>query len=97
MLGALQVAVNVPQRGQILDREKSAIGKRGIKARRGMALGEDEAVALRILGVLRVDPQFPVIQVSKQVRSRQASAGMAGLGSMGGLDHAHTDLAGFFL
>ena len=42
-------------------------------------------------------PQLPVIQVSKQVRSGQASAGMAGLGSMGGLDHAHTDLAGFFL
>ena len=87
----------MPERGQILDREEAAICKRSIKARRGMALGEDEAVALRVLGVLRVDPQLPVIQVSKQVRSGQASAGMAGLGSMGGLDHAHTDLAGFFL
>ena len=87
----------MPERGQILDREEAAIGKRSIKARRGMALGEDKAVALRVLGVLWVDPQLPVIQVSKQVRSGQASAGMAGLGSMGGLDHAHTDLAGFFL
>lgn len=46
------------------------------------------------LGVGGVHLHLPEVQIGKQVRGGQASAGMAGFGAIGGFDDAHAHLAG---
>ena len=94
---ALEIAVDMPQGGQVLHGEEAPVSKRGIQARSGMALGQHEAVPVRPTGVLGVYPQLLIIKICKHLRGGQASAGVTGLGPMGRFNDPHADLAGFFL
>ena len=49
---ALQTAVQLAQREQLVVGDEAKLGKRGVEHRRGMALREDEVIALRVLRVI---------------------------------------------
>ena len=91
---ALQIAVDTAQSLQILHGEEATLSQRCVQTGSGVTLGQHEAVTIALLGIGGVDVQFLKIQISKQIRSGQAAAGVTALGREGGLDNAHTHLAG---
>ena len=79
---ALQVAADFTQSFQIFQREEAAVGQRGIQAGGAVALGENKTVAILPLGVGRIHIHFLEIQPSEYIGSRQAAAGMTGVGTV---------------
>ena len=63
----------------------------GVEHRRGVSLGEDEAVAVRLGGILRVDPHPVEEQLDHDLDGRERSARMAGFGGAGHLDDLAAD------
>jgi len=91
---ALEIAVDLTQGLQILNREKAAVCQCSIQAGGGVALAENEAIPILPLGIFRINVHFLKIQVSKNLCCGQRTAGVACLGRMGGFNNTHTDLAG---
>ena len=59
---ALQLGADLAQAHQVLEREVAVVGERRVLDRRGVALAEDEAVALGPVRVLGVVPEDPVVE-----------------------------------
>ncbi len=89
---ALEVAVYMPQSGQILHREEAPVGQGSVQPWGRVAFAQDEAVPVCPFGILGIDPHFFEIQVGKHVRGGKTAAGMARLGSMGSFDNPHAHL-----
>ena len=90
----LKVAVDMAQSGQIVHGEVAAERQGAVQAGGGVPLGEDEAIPIRPFGVLGVDAQLPVIQISEHLRRGKASARMTRLRAVRRFDNSHADLAG---
>jgi hypothetical protein len=67
-------------------REVAVLGKRRVEDRRGVALGEDEAVALGPVGPLRVVAEDPEVERGDDVSRRERAVEVAGLGDR---EHPH--------
>ena len=93
---ALQVAADLAQGLEVLHREEPTLSQRGVQRRSRMALGEHQAVAVRVLGILRIHLHLYEIEVRQHLGDIQAAARMAALGAVSALDHAHADVAGVF-
>ena len=74
----LQIAVNMPERGQILDREEAAQRQHRIYSGGAVALGHDEAVTAGVMRVLGIDAHFGKVQVRQHVHAAHRAARMAG-------------------
>ena len=75
---------------QLFSREVALQGQDGIEGGRTVALGEHEAVPVRIVGVLRVHLHLVKIEHRQNVHHRESPADMAGGRSM---DHIHAQQA----
>ena len=84
----------MPQRQQVLLREKAPERQRRIQAGGGVTLGQHKAVPVRPVWILGIHVQFLAVQIGKQICGGQAPAGMAGLRGVGPLDHSHAHLTG---
>ena len=94
---ALEIGVDVAQGGQVFHGEEATQGQCRIQAGSGVALGKNEAVTVFPLGIGRIHVHLLEVQIGKHISRRQAAAGMAGFGTVGGFDHAHAHLAGSLL
>ena len=66
----------------------------GVQAGGGVTLAQHKAIPILPLGVGRIHIQLLKVQVGKQIRGGQASAGVTRLGAVGSGEDAHTHLAG---
>ena len=64
---AFEIAVQLPQLEQVLNREKASLGPGGIEQGRGVAFGENKAVVIVVVGVFRVVTHVPEEQRGDQV------------------------------
>ncbi len=94
---ALQMGTHMAKRHQILHREISPLCHGTVVARRRVSLGQDKTVSVRILRVLRIDVHLFKIQISKNVRCRQRSAGMSCFCTVHSSHDTLTDFIGNFL
>ena len=76
--------------------EETALGQGGIEQRRGMALAEDEAVALLPIRTGRVDVQLVEIQNCHDLRRRERPAWMARPAPVDEPQAVHAHLPGQF-
>ena len=85
---ALVHGAELPQRIELSDGRLGVtrLRHRGVEHRRGVPLGQNEAVAIGLSGVFRVDPHPVEVQLDDQFDGGKRSAGMAGFGSAGHLD-----------
>ena len=93
---SLKIRSKLTQRNQIFHREISPVSQSGIQAGSCMPFGEHKTVTIRILRVLRINIHFLKIEISKNIRSRQGSARMAGLRAMHGGHDPFADLIRHF-
>ena len=77
---ALELGADLAQAHQVLEREVGVAGERRVEDRRGVALGEHEAVALRPVGVGRVVAKDAVVERRDDVGGRQRGVEVARLG-----------------
>ena len=89
---ALQAAADVAQRLELLNGEEPAARENGVERGGRVALGEDEAVAVGLVGIGRVDVHVLEVQVGQDVRDGQRPAGVARLGGVNAGNDAATDL-----
>ena len=95
---ALKTGAQLSQGIQLVYRDVACFGQRGIERRRGMALGQDEAVSLRIGRVGRVMLQDATeIQRREDVGTGKRSTGMAAARLMEHLDDVCANGTGLFL
>ena len=73
---AFEVAAELAQLEQFLRREQPGLGPGRVQQRRGVAFGENEAVVVVVMRVLRVVAHVPEEQRRHQVRRRTARSGM---------------------
>ena len=83
---ALQMGADLAKPHQVVGREVAVLGERGVLDRRGVALGEDEAVALRPLRVGGIVAEHPVVEGGDDVGGRERAVEVARLG-----DGEHAD------
>ena len=58
----LEPGVDRIERGELLHREVAPFGEDGVQGRRGVALREDESIAILQIGSGRVDPEFVEVE-----------------------------------
>ena len=90
---ALEPRVGAVEGQQLLDREVAAQRHRRVQPDRGVALGQDEAVAVRPGGLVGSDPQLVEVQRGQHVGGRQRAAQVPGAGVVDGPDHLDPDPA----
>ena len=73
---AFEVAAELAELEQVLHREQPGLGPGRVEQRRGVAFGEDEAVVVVVVGVLRVVTHVPEEQRRDQVGRGTARSGM---------------------
>jgi hypothetical protein len=73
---SLEVGMELSECQQLFHREISSLCKNGIESRRRVALGEHEAVSLRIFGIFRIHVHFLKIEIGQDIRAGKRSAGM---------------------
>ena len=83
---ALELAAELAERHQVFDREVAGLGQRPVDHRRGVALADDEAVAVGPEGVLRVVAHDAEVERGGDLDGGEGAAGVAGVG---GGDHLH--------
>src|SRR2546426_931806 len=83
---ALEPGVDLVKRVELGDREVTAERQDTVQANRGMALGEDESVAIRPVRTLRINAQDVEIQRGQYVGRGQRTAEVASLGAVDRLD-----------
>ena len=76
---ALKLRPDLPQAGEVLEREVAVLRERRVLDRRGVALAEHEPVAAAPLGVLGVVAQHAVVERRDDVRRRERRVEMPGL------------------
>ena len=75
---ALKDAVQLAEVIKLLAAEEAALAQRAVQAGRRVALGEDEAVAVRVLVILGIDALHHVkVKRDKSFGGGQGAAGMA--------------------
>ena len=77
---ALQPAAQGSQGEQLLLRQVSAFGERGIKHRRGVTVTEEEDVTLRPVRFLRIVPEHMGVQHGHEVRHAERARAVATAG-----------------
>src|SRR5665213_2225038 len=75
---ALEGAVQLAQPQRLLGVAETVMRTDGVERWRGVALGEDEAVATRIVDRVRPEVQLGAEQAGEQIGARHRAAGMAG-------------------
>ena len=76
--------VEAAEAGERLDRNEALGREHGVVRRRPVALGEQEPVALRIVGIARVDAEHAVVEHPEHVEGRERAAGRASRRRSGG-------------
>ena len=87
----LKVGADLAKAHQVLRREVTVLGQGGVLDRRRVALGEDEAVALRPVRVLRVVAENPVVEGGDDVGGRERAVEVPGLGDREHPDAVHPE------
>ena len=77
---ALEAAVQLAERQQLVDGEESAFRQGRVPDRAGVALAEDESVPIGPGRILRIDAEDVEVESRDNVRRRHGAAGMATLG-----------------
>jgi hypothetical protein len=77
---ALQVGADLAEAHQVVSGEIAVLGKGRVLDRRGVALGEHEAVPLRPARVGRVVAEGAEVESGDDVRGRQRAVEVTGLG-----------------
>lgn len=93
---AFELAIELAKSHESGDGENSSFGERGVKDRRGVSLGEDEAIAFDGVGIPRIEMHGVKKSGGDELGAGKAGSGMAGAGGGG---HAHgmdAKKAGFF-
>ena len=85
------VAVDAAEHVQVVHGEEAPQRQNGIEGGAAVALGHDEAVTVRVLGVLGVHVHDVEVQGSDQVQAGHGAAGVAGGGVV---DHGQAQNAG---
>ena len=90
----LQPGVRAIEGQQLLDREVPAQGHRRVQPDGRVALGQDEAVAVRPAGLVRADPELREVERGEHVGGGQRSAKVPRLGVVDGPHQLDPDPAG---
>ena len=91
---AFEVAAELAELEQVLHREQPGLRPGGVQQRRGVAFGEDEAVVVVVVGILRVVAHVPEEQGRHHVGRRTARGGMPAARRRGRGDGMNPQLAG---
>ena len=84
---ALEVGVDAAQRVHLGDGEVALLGEDAVEHRRGVALREDKAVLIGVLGRVRTDGHVLKIEHGEDLAYGQRAARVAGLDGVDGLEH----------
>src|SRR5207244_4842754 len=76
---ALQAAVQLPERHELLDREEAPLREGGVPHGARVSFAQNESIAVGPRGVLRVDAEDVKIEGRHDVASAHRAAGMAAL------------------
>src|SRR5215471_1601580 len=77
---------------ELVFREEAAARQRDVESRRTVALAQDEAVPLRVVGLARVEPEHAVVERGQDVGRRQVAADVPESGGVYHLDVAAASL-----
>lgn len=89
---ALKVRSGTAKGVEIACREVTAIGQHSVEHGRAVALGQDEAVALRPLGIVRVVPHQVIVEGHDHVGGPEAAAHVPRVSPMNHRENAAADL-----
>jgi hypothetical protein len=92
----LEIGRSLAEGLEVFYGEEASVSKSGVKTGSAVSLGENETVAVSLLGICGIDIHFFEVEISEHISDGKASARMTAVCRINCVDDPYADLTGNF-